>query len=713
MYSYKTRTENKNGCRFFEQDILLLDYIYSNNVMIDVLLDYQTSGFGFVMSEDSGAAESENILLIKFGKENQYQVISKEFLDQKTLVDSFIDPGTTIVPGINNLKLMLKKIGTKITVSRYEPDTNGIPNEITLMSYNMRHDMENFKIGFYSNAGNTIKFSAISSDAPSNWITNIFNTDGGRIKFVKNGFLIENCLYNAEVESENILLEAGKYWFDYEIDQDSDIKAYVYKSYLKDTDDKRTTEEILNTIDDELKNILNDDNSFILEKQSAINIKFKGKKGRITNICIKENQNDKYVETTHDSIERGASWIKFDLNKIQKIEFNGVIDSYPENKLTEHRKYDLFSLGKTSCGCEEIGIKTKDKNKYVFESQTGLLTVNGTIYNIFQNESGKDLYIFKNINGYIDKLTITNVYGDTIDILLQKTFKVTVDKKIKSPIIISDKNENPYDLSAAYREYVIPETKIDLFNEYQTIKLSKQISFGSKIKIFGIPANTKINKNTNDIVGFAENYTELPTDYYKINLISQTISLDQDIRKRYKFIAVQYTHFENYRYVFTNWEREFFDLEKEKNLYIEKNICDVTDNIYVYGISHEAKTIKNFLYRIPNERQVNSIDLFTDTYDVLTKDDFSITQATNKIVLADGIRKKYKYIIIDYLKDNSYCINEKSAYYEIDISTTNEENKIIYDMSENMSVNIYKILNISNIKENDFIVLNIDKETYE
>jgi hypothetical protein len=60
---------------------------------------------------------------------------------------------------------------------------------------------------------------------------------------------------------------------------------------------------------------------------------------------------------------------------------------------------------------------------------------------------------------------------------------------------------------------------------------------------------------------------------------------------------------------------------------------------------------------------------------------------------------KYKYFIVDYLKDDCYCINynDDLKVYEVDISTDKENLKILYDaVSSNTisTIDDYKVTTI-------------------
>lgn len=706
MFEYKTRTETVNGCKFFEQDILLLDYLYHDDCEIECVVDYNAPGFGFVFVEDTGngAAQSENIYLIKFGKRNQYQIINKQLLEQTIVRDEFILGANDINIPSKDLRFVVKFTeNCKLQVFLATKDEYGINIESMIVDYEMPYQMNEYKIGFYSNAGNTLKFAAIQTECPSNWISNVFNGNGGRINWIQNGFEIENCEYDCEVESQGVELEAGIYYFDFK-STNPDIKYYIYLAEQKDTDIKRPLDEILATIEDETKNILDYDTmSFEVQEKEKVNIKFKGKWGRVTEICIKKYKEDSFVETDYDSVKREASYIEFDLSKIKKIELEGTVTAVPNKEMTEKERYSLFLIDSTALNLTDLGIELNTLNKFEFDSESRTLTVNGKENYRLKDTTDNKLIVFKNVDATISKLIITTIAGDEIDVLLQKTFRITVSKNIKTPIIITDLNNNPFDLSGSYREVIEESRVVDIFNKYNIIKLKHRLCLvGNNVIVAGI--NDGIIDTTKDsLEELGAEYELISPNYYTIDYDNNYIKIDQDTKNKYKYIAIEYNHCNNYHYEFTNYEREIYNLNTQQNIYIENNICDVIGAVVIYGIPKNRKFYPELVYKIPSIQAVNTIDYSAEIYDILLSNSYEIIG--NRISLSPGIREKYDYLIIDYLKDNSYCINEREAYYEIDIATSDETVRINYDSDENGVTNTYTEIDLKYINENNFIVL--------
>ena len=705
MFEYKTRTETIDGCKFYEQDILLFDYAYSGDCIVECVVDYLSPGFGFVLCEDyeGDISRSESMYLIKFGQRNKYQIINRELLQQLIVKDEFILGGKDINVPSKNLRLLFKfRENDRLEVYYADKDENGINIETLLIEYRIPHEILNYKIGFYSNGGNTIRFASITTECPSNWVSNIFNGNGGRINWIKNGFIIEDCEYDCEVECQNNTLEPGTYYFDFETDN-PDLKYYIYPATLKDTDEKRTMDEILLTKEDEDKNILDyRDNSFVVTESGRYNIKFKAKWGTIKNIAIKTHKSDSFVETDYDSLKREASRLIFDLSKIDKIEMTATITGIPDEA-----KYDIFLCGPKSLILEDLNISLNQEVNYKFTTKDRKLTVITDETRILDNLSDttdNELIALHNVDARVSKLIITTTTGDTIDVILQKTFRITVNKNIDTPILVTDTAYNPLNLSSSYREVVEKEQVVELFNKYNPIRLKHRLCLNdADIRIAGSNSG-KIDLKNNTIELVNSEATLISPNYYSIDYELNTIKLDKTEKDKYKYILVEYTHCDNYKIEFTNYEREIFDLKEEQNLYISSTPSDVVGGIIVYGIPKDQKIFRDYIYRIPDIRAINSIDYCAPIYTTLLSDSYTVSEA-NKIILNAGIRSQYDYLIVDYLKNNNYTINERDSYYEIDVATDYDKCIIIYDSTESEVTNSYKRLDLQNIKQDDFIVL--------
>ena len=79
-------------------------------------------------------------------------------------------------------------------------------------------------------------------------------------------------------------------------------------------------------------------------------------------------------------------------------------------------------------------------------------------------------------------------------------------------------------------------------------------------------------------------------------------------------------------------------------------------------------------------------------------------QKNQTIVLDDEIsRKDYKGFIVDYLKQDSYAVNEKDGY-EVTVSSKDNDTSTYYDLSESGEVHEYKVTDLSPA-DDSYIVL--------
>lgn len=710
MFEYKTRTETMNGCKFYEQDVLLFNYSYSGDCIVEFVVDYNSPGFGLFLAKDSGGdiSESEDVYIFKLGLDNEYQIINKQLLEQVSLRDEFIMPGVDMSIPAKDINLVFKIIDGCIIEAYVVNKINEELVETLLFEYEIPYVIENYKIGVYSNKGNVLKKSIIKSEAPNNWISNIFNSSGGRINWIKNGFEIENCEYDCEVESQNIKLEAGKYYFDFKCSND-DIKYYVYMSEIVSTEDKRPLETIISTKIDEQKNILDyKDNSFILEEDGFINIRFKGKEGVVEDIAIKRKKTDSFVETDYNDTVKKASYITINLKNINKIEISAEIMQFPLNDFGEEDDYSIFESENKILDKHDFSYNDyANKTDYVVDVKNGTVSINGIESEKLRKEllSMGDLIIFKNIDAAVHKFTVINNNEEEVDILQNKSFKIAISKDIKTPIIISDEDGNPFDISSSYREVVDKNKAMDIFNRYNIIKLKHRLCLNdADVIVAGINSQIDTNKKSVKDMDGAE---IISTTKYMINWQNNSISLDEDVKNRYKYIMVEYYHCDDYFYEFTNFEREIFDLNETQNIFLSKVMCDAPGSSIVYAIPKDAVFYKDMVYRVPNQKAINSIDYCATSYDILTENSLKVSQS-GSIIVKDGIREKYDYLIIDYMKNDSYCVNERNGYYEIDVATNNDIVKSLYDSTEDGVVNTYRKLNIDDIVEDNFIVLRKD-----
>ena len=151
------RIENQNGIRFYEQDAIMCSYVYTNDIRIDVSLDYRNSGFGIIFAEYNSKSmlnSSNDIKLLRIG-DLEWSLVQIKNNEQRTL-DKGGSPIRSTYNEENIIKITVRKIGRQM---RLYADGK----EISRMS--IKQDLVKYKIGFYSNYGNTIISSNIYQES--------------------------------------------------------------------------------------------------------------------------------------------------------------------------------------------------------------------------------------------------------------------------------------------------------------------------------------------------------------------------------------------------------------------------------------------------------------------------------------------------------------------------------------------------------------------
>ena len=586
MLKPNSRIELQDGIRFYEQDILYDDYVYSGSCQIELDIDYYNNGFGIVLiNATSNILTSDNSAILFRLNYKSVEIIYKEKSMQKILGTYRSAYSKTCT---DNLKIILRKKDDTYTVS--------VGDQI-VCTLNCEYKFDSYFIGYYSNKDNTINHISIASTIPYGWIVNMQHTNGGYIDFHRDSFELKQCKGTAEIEQINISLNKGLYYLKYE-SVDSDIKPYIMES-----DDDR--------INDDEKNILRADGSFVLNKNTSISLKFKGTKGRINNIAITTAKDNEYVRTSPDFeavkiIDN--SYLRLNLKNINKFEFRGFIKNVPGDVHDSPTDYSIIKDDKKSYGLYDLNIATSVWYSYYYYDGVITIRVNspnsvqdkGTSYEV----TGDTLDLFYNINGRMTDFIITDIENVTTNITIENTIKEYVPAIIKSPIVILDENDLPLDLSSSYRYY------------------------------------------------------------YKND-------------KKY--------------YWFTNTEREYF--EPKYSIFLEDRPIDIDGTVIVYGIKHNSKWELDKLLEIEDEN-FDSLNACADSYDIMFEEDLRyLNKETGEIRLEDI--SKYKYIVVDYLKNDSYCLNFRYHLnsYEVDISALpNKKLKMVYD-NIGYSINDLRFIN--------------------
>ena len=138
MLQPTSRIELDDGIRFYEQDILIDDYIYTGNLLVNLDIEYLTPGFGIALLSSEGLSlrDKEEVLLFRFGHK-EASVIYKNKDIQKTLATYNVANLKTYA---ENLNIVLSKVDQQYTVY--------IKNE-EVLTFNSSIDKDSFIYTFW------------------------------------------------------------------------------------------------------------------------------------------------------------------------------------------------------------------------------------------------------------------------------------------------------------------------------------------------------------------------------------------------------------------------------------------------------------------------------------------------------------------------------------------------------------------------------------
>lgn len=482
--------KDKLGIKFYEQDMLVDDYVYSGDLEATVTLKYVTPGFGIALinSEGYSLKDKNEILLFRIGYK-EASIIYKNGDKQKTLA-VFNTP--SITTPIDNLHIKLKK--TNNTYNIY------IKNKL-VGSFKVPYELLSYNLGYYSSAENIIKNLNIVSSIPYGWIVNMSNTTHGYIHFEKNGFYLDSCTGIAEIEQIKIQLNPGTYYLKYnkeDVNGKFDIKPYV-TLYNDD-----------NIVDEEKDMLSMVDGSFIVNFSTFVNIKFKGSSGKIGKIQITKDKENDYISTSPDKgeyVDIDGSKIDVRLGDLLKVEWTGTVRNVPAGFDTYPHNYAIVSDGITNRGINDLNIATGAEYTYMFDCETKKLEVykKNKLVKTATLQTKYLLTIFKNINGVITNMKLTTRAGNVIDGIIQTTHKKYVPMSISSPIIVTNASGIPLDISSSNRYYykdgnknkkmfVFTNIEREYFEPKHVIKLTNiPASITGSIIVYGIKKNATVD----------------------------------------------------------------------------------------------------------------------------------------------------------------------------------------------------------------------------
>lgn len=580
MLQPNSRINLDNGIKFYEQDILFDNYIYTGDFDIALTLNYANPGFGVGLTNSEGKtlSDKEEVLLFKLGQKS-VDVIHMNKDAQKVLATYNSAYAKTYT---EDLTYTLQKRGAEFTL---------YVGEQKVCLFKAPSEFETYNLIYYSNKDNQIKNINIASSIPYGWVTNMQNTNGGYIWFYRDAFEFKHCNGEAEIEQPDIYLSYGKYYLKYETEGDCDIVPYIFLSQ---------DERLL----DERKNILNPiDNSFILDNSQKISLKFEGTSGKIKKIRITTQKENDYIRTSPDKgekIEIGGSSIKLDLSLIKTASWTGKVNHAPGLDHNNPIDYSILSFDAYSYGLFDLDIAQEVDYKYRYEDKK--ITISTMQDKIIKEYKIKNniLTIFKNINAVIKDFVVIDIYDNDTNIIVENTIKKFAPGTIYSPIIVLDENDQPLDLSSSYRVYSknnkdyywFTNTEREYFEPAHLIRLTNMPSHKTgTIIAYGIRKESSLNldnilripKEGLDSIDMCANYYDIifEKDLRYINKDYKEIRFN-DISD-YKLIIVDYlkedSYAINYRHDLNSYEIDISTKEDKETSVIYNNAAENKDGI--------------------------------------------------------------------------------------------------------------------------------------
>lgn len=600
MLQPNSRINLENGIKFYEQDILFDNYIYTGDFDIALTLNYATPGFGIGLTNSEGKtlSDKEEVILFKLGQKC-VDVIHMNRDAQKVLATFNSAYAKTYT---ENLEYKLQKRGAEFTL---------YVGEQKVCLFKAPSDFETYNLIYYSNKDNEIKNINIASSIPYGWVTNMQNTNGGYIWFYRDAFEFKYCNGEAEIEQPDIYLNYGKYYLKYETEGECDIVPYVFLSQ---------DERLL----DERKNILNPiDNSFTLDNSQKISLKFEGTSGKIKKIRITTQKENDYIRTSPDKgekIEIGGSSIKLSLDYIKSASFIGKVNHAPGIDHNSPIDYSILSFDTYTYGLFDLDIAQEVEYKYRYENNK--ITISTMTDRVIKEYKIKNnlLTIFKNVNAVIKDFVVIDIYGNDTNVVVENTIKKFAPGTIYSPIIVLNESDEPLDLSSSYRVYEkngkdyywFTNTEREYFEPAHLIRLTNMPSRKTgTIIAYGIKKESSLNlDNILRIPKEGLDSIDMCANYYDI-------IFEKDLRyvnKEYK--EIRFTDIEDYKLIIVDYLKEdsyAINYRHDLNSYeIDISIEDGKETSVIYNNAAENKDGITFIneYKYVDTKVVPSEDCY-------------------------------------------------------------------------------------------------------
>ena len=415
--------------------------------------------------------------------------------------------------------------------------------------------------------------------------------------------------------------------------------------------------------------------------------------------------NNAEIEQLNIKLSRGSYYLKFDKSKDSDIkpyifisedermsdDEKNLLNTNNTFTLPEASNVSLKFVG-TIGTISNIYITTESDSKYL---RTSIIDgENKSIYGSYVKFLLNDLSYFEFI-GYIE-----NTPG--IDHYSPEDYSI---------VNINNQSYGLYDMSISENveyKYVYESGEISVYDKNNIKRWSASAKLSSFLTVFNnvngyITSLKLIDLNNNEFYFGVHNEI---TKYIPGLIKSPIVVLDRerkdekarplDLSSSYRIIEKEHGPY----YYFTNVEREYF--KAKRRIVLEKVPLQEKGSIKIYLIDKDADFDLDKIYHIPDKGPdtiMDTIDLCVrGQYMIVTEDEYNefgivVYRDIGEIIFNSDL-SEYKYIIVDYFKNDSYAINYDYGRqsYSVDISTTNEKVSILYDNIEN-TIGRYEYIN--------------------
>ena len=538
MLKANSRTESNHGLRFFEQDIVMLDYLFSGDCEISVAVNYQSPGIGILFAEGSGnLSDINSAYLVRLG------------YDELSVVRKRLSINTVLAK--NSCVFASPQAEATFVVSLRGKHLEVRSGNYVMGSCMLDKNISDYQLGIYSSAGNTVTAMTVLSGSPENWIVNMKNTVGGHIRFVDDGFIVTGCSQDAELQT-TFLLQPQDYYLGYQESDDSNLTAYMFPA-----SDTRN--------DDSVKNRLENGRITVAVAEPWI-LKFKGLAGTISQIGLKNKPHEDYVPTENaGSVSLEGSKLIVDMAGVDEIEWVGTIHAIPDIPLTEVQAFAVISSGANRIQPMHMDYELGENLLFRFVKSTRTFYANGFSLHLGGSESDTRITLFENVSGLISSLKLTLSNGEEQNCMVRSVRHLSLPGAIRGPIVVVGMDGDPLDLSSSYREisregqiqYLFTNTERETFpaTEQELLLEKTPASTTGSIVVYGIKPVSSRNRtavfrmtsSVDTIDAYATHYDILDESLFTVDADSSSVLLsDEAVSRGYIEYVVDYVKEDSY-----------------------------------------------------------------------------------------------------------------------------------------------------------------------